>query len=68
MLPGPTNLDEPTDLLDQDLPAALGFNLTIEEVRIVAKYRALSRHQQRGILQAIELIRPAPRTQSAPHA
>ncbi len=35
------------------------FNLTIEEVRILAKYRALSRHQQKGILQAIELIKPA---------
>ncbi|MCB9850322.1 MAG: hypothetical protein H6817_06415 [Phycisphaerales bacterium] len=36
-----------------------GFNLTIEEVRILAKYRALSRHQQKGIIQAIDLIRPA---------
>ena len=35
------------------------FNLTIEEVRIIVKYRALSRHQQRGILQAIDLIRPS---------
>jgi len=40
------------------------FNLTIEEVRILAKFRALSRHQQKGILQAIDLIRPA-RPQSA---
>lgn len=38
---------------------AAGFNLTMEEVRILAKFRALSRHQQKGILQAIELIRPA---------
>lgn len=68
MLPGPTNVAEPLDLLDADTSAALGFNLTIEEVRIVAKYRALSRHQQRGILQAIELIRPATRTRTAPHA
>lgn len=36
-----------------------GFNLTMEEVRILAKYRKLSRHQQKGILQAIELIKPA---------
>jgi hypothetical protein len=36
-----------------------GFNLTIEEVKILVKYRRLSRHQQKGIMQAIELIRPA---------
>lgn len=41
------------DLYDND------FNLTIEEVRILAKYRQLSPHQQKGIVQAIDLIRPS---------
>jgi hypothetical protein len=35
------------------------FNLSIEEVRILSKYRALAPHQQKGILQAIELLRPS---------
>lgn len=35
------------------------FNLTIEEVRMVVRYRTLSPHQQRGVLQAMEVIRPA---------
>ena len=34
------------------------FNLSIDEVRIIMKYRALSAHQRKGILQALELIRP----------
>jgi hypothetical protein len=37
---------------------AEGFNLTIAEVRLVSRFRSLSPHQQRGILQAMELIRP----------
>ncbi|GJM26296.1 MAG: hypothetical protein DHS20C16_27110 [Phycisphaerae bacterium] len=35
------------------------FNLTIEEVRMVVRYRTLSSHQQRGVLQAMDVIRPA---------
>ncbi len=35
------------------------FNLTIEEVRMIVRYRTLSPHQQRGVLQAIDVIRPA---------
>ncbi|MEZ6084846.1 MAG: hypothetical protein R3E58_13170 [Phycisphaerae bacterium] len=35
------------------------FNLTIEEVRMVVRYRTLSPHQQRGVLQAMDVIRPA---------
>jgi hypothetical protein len=44
--------------LDVEKPEEV-FNLTIEEVRIIVKYRALSRHQQRGIVQAMDLIRPS---------
>jgi hypothetical protein len=36
-----------------------GFNLSIDEVRIIAKFRALAPHQQRGILQALELLKPS---------
>lgn len=35
------------------------FNLTIDEVKMVVRYRTLSPHQQRGVLQAIDVIRPA---------
>jgi hypothetical protein len=42
-----------------------GFNLSIEEVRIIAKFRDLAPHQQKGILQAIELLKPSwPKTKS----
>ncbi|HRX85348.1 MAG TPA: hypothetical protein P5572_10050 [Phycisphaerae bacterium] len=61
MLTEPPILDDEQGaaLADFESSGPAGFNLTMEEVRILAKYRALSRHQQKGILQAIELIRPA---------
>jgi hypothetical protein len=46
-------MSEETDRTTDDV-----FNLTIVEVRLVTKFRALSLHQQRGIIQALELIRP----------
>lgn len=36
-----------------------GFNLSIEEVRIIAKLRQLADHQRRGVLQALETMRPS---------
>ena len=46
------------EAIEQVTPDA-GFNLSIEEVRIIAKFRALAAHQQRGILQALELLKPS---------
>ncbi len=48
----------PTTKIDQS-PVNDVFNLTIDEVRMVVRYRTLSPHQQRGVLQAIDVIRPA---------
>lgn len=39
-------------------PSRNAFNLSIDELRILAKYRALADHQRKGILQAIERLRP----------
>ena len=36
-----------------------GFNLNIDEVRMLVRFRALADHQKKGILQAIELMQPA---------
>ncbi len=35
------------------------FNLTIEEIRMILKYRTLPPHQQKGVMQAMDKIRPA---------
>ena len=35
------------------------FNLTIDEVRLLNKYRTLATHQKRGIQQAIEILEPS---------
>ncbi len=35
------------------------FNLSMEEVRIIVKYRSLSAHQRKGVVQAIDLLRPS---------
>ena len=46
------------------------FNLSIDEVRSIVKYRTLAAHQRKGVLQALELIRPgaapALRTKTSP--
>ena len=42
-----------------DSPPCDVFNLSIDELRILAKYRALANHQRKGILQAIERLRPS---------
>ncbi len=41
------------------------FNLTIDEVRMIVRYRTLSPHQQRGVSQAMEVIRPSLASRSA---
>ncbi len=46
------------ELIDNGVPND-GFNLTIDEVRLVLRFRNLSPHQQKGILQAIDMIKPS---------